>query len=192
MVVGLLVGVSIGAWLAWPMALLLAAWTGWRLRFRPSPGVGVWRRQAAMQRRTAEVLRPLDQAEGYLVLHDVALPGWLDSLDHLVVGATGVWVVGSWPRQRLLRGGGPPAATLRALRGQAGAVAVALEGWARVPVRPLLCVQSPWSVTTRTDDGLRVAALGQLYGVVRSGPTTPPGELERATDRLLEVLRPAA
>jgi hypothetical protein len=26
---------------------------GWRLRFRPSPGVRVWRRQAAMQRRAA-------------------------------------------------------------------------------------------------------------------------------------------
>jgi hypothetical protein len=190
--VGLIAGVSVGAWLGWPMALLLAAWTGWRLRFRPSPGVGVWRRQATMQRRTAEALRPLDDAEGYLVLHDVALPGWLDSLDHLVVGATGIWVVASWPRRRLLPAGGPPAASLRALRGQAGAVAEALEGWARVPVRPLLCVHSPWSVAPQTDDGLRVAALGQLHGVVRSGPTNPPVEIERATDRLLEVLRPAA
>jgi hypothetical protein len=36
--------VSVGAWLGWPMALLLAAWTGWRLRFRPSPDVSLWRR----------------------------------------------------------------------------------------------------------------------------------------------------
>jgi len=40
--------------------------------------------------------------------------------------------------------------------------------------------------------GARVAALGQLPGIVRSGPATPPGELEQATGRLLEVLRPAA
>ena len=36
-----------------------------------------------MQRRTAAVLGPLE-AEGYVVLHDVTLPGWLDSLEHLV------------------------------------------------------------------------------------------------------------
>lgn len=80
-----------------------------------------------MQRRTAAVLRPMAE-QGHLVLHDVTLPGWLDSLDHLVLGPTGVWV----------------------------------------------------------------AALGQLPGIVRSGPATPPGELEQATGRLLEVLRPAA
>jgi hypothetical protein len=60
---------------------------------RPSPDVRVWRQQALMQRNTAEVLRPLFE-QAYLVLHDVALPGWLDSLDHLVVGPTGVWVAG--------------------------------------------------------------------------------------------------
>ena len=36
------------------------------------------------------------------MLHDITLPGWLDSLDHLVVGPTGVWVVASWRRRRLL------------------------------------------------------------------------------------------
>jgi hypothetical protein len=41
-----------------------------------------------MQRRTAGVLEPLEHG-GYLVLHDVTLPGWQDSLDHLLVGATG-------------------------------------------------------------------------------------------------------
>jgi Nuclease-related domain len=75
-----------------------------------------------MQRRTAAVLRTLD-GEGYLVLHDVTLPGWLDSLDHLVIGPTGVWVVASWGRRRLLPGGAPPPATVRGLRGQADAVA---------------------------------------------------------------------
>jgi hypothetical protein len=181
---GLVVGLSVGAWLGWPMALLLAAWTGWRLRFRPSPGVSLWRRQATMQRRAAATLLPLVE-DGYLVLHDVALPGWLDGLDHLVVGPTGVWVVGSWRGRRL------PPATVRGLRGQAGAVAETLEGWARVPVRALLCVHSPWPMTPRAADGVGVAALGRLAGVVRSGPTTPADDLEQATIRLLEVLRPA-
>jgi len=67
----------VSGWLAW-----------WRLRFRPSASASVWRRQAAIQRRTAGVLEPLEHG-GYLVLHDATLPGWQDSLDHLLVGATG-------------------------------------------------------------------------------------------------------
>jgi Nuclease-related domain len=188
----LVIGLSVGAWLGAPVALLLAAWIGWRLRFRPSPGVRLWRRQAAMQRRAAAALLPLAE-DGYLVLHDVALPGWLDGLDHLVVGPTGVWVVGSWPGRRLLPGGGPRSAAVRGLRGQATAVAETLEGWARVPVRALLCVHRLWPMTPRTADGVGVAAPGQLPGVVRSGPAAANGEdLEQATIRLLEVLRPAA
>lgn len=54
----LMIGPTVGAWLAWPMALLLAGWTGWRLRFRLSAGASVWQRQAAMQRRTAAALAP--------------------------------------------------------------------------------------------------------------------------------------
>jgi hypothetical protein len=187
---GLAIGVSFGPWLGWLTGLLLAAWTGWRLRFRPSPGVRVWRRQAAMQRRTAEVLAPLG-ADGYLVLHDVTLPGWLDSLDHVAAGPTGVWVVGSWRHRRLLPGG-PPPATLRGLRGQADALSEVLEGWTGLPVRPLLCLHSPWSVPHGAGDGVRAAALGQLPGIVRSGPSASSDEVEQAAHRLLAVLRPAA
>jgi len=81
----LLVGGIVGAWLGWPAALLVAALAWWRLRFRPSPEIRVWRRQAAVQRRTAGLLAPLED-QGYLVLHDVILPGWLGSLEHLAVG----------------------------------------------------------------------------------------------------------
>jgi Nuclease-related domain len=187
----LVIGLSVGAWLGVPTALLMAAWTGWRLRFRPSPGVSLWRRQAAMQRRAAAVLLPLAE-DGYLVLHDVALPGWLDGLDHLVVGPTGVWVVGSWQGRRLLPGGNPPPAIVRGLRGRAGAVAETLEGWARVPVRALLCVHGPWPMAPRATDGVGVAAPGQLARVVRSSRAATAEDLEQATIRLLEVLRPAA
>jgi hypothetical protein len=85
----LLIGLTVGPWLGGPMGLLLGAWTGWRLRFRPSAEARIWQRQAATQRRTAATLAPLTE-EGYLVLHDVVLPGWLDSLDHLCVH-------GRWP-----------------------------------------------------------------------------------------------
>jgi hypothetical protein len=188
---GLLLSVTVGAWLGWPAALLLAAWTGWRLRFRPSAEVGIWRRQAAMQRRTAGMLGPLE-AEGYLVLHDVTLPGWLDSLEHLVVGPTGVWVIGSWQHRRLLPGGAAPPQTVRGLRGQAFAVAETLAGWASVPVRPLLCVHGPWPVRPRPTDGVRVAGPAQLLDVVRDRPRSRPTDLGQITNRLLDVLRPAA
>ena len=89
---------TVGAWLGWPAALLVAVLAWSRLRFRPSAEVGIWQQQAAMQRRTAGSLAPLAD-EGYLVLHDVTLPGVLDSLEHLVVGPSGVWVLQSWQRQ---------------------------------------------------------------------------------------------
>ena len=84
---GLLIGATVGAWLGSLMAVAAAVLAWSRLRFRPSPQARIWRRQAAMQRRTAAMLGPLEQ-DGYLVLHDVTLPGWLDSLDHLVVAPT--------------------------------------------------------------------------------------------------------
>jgi hypothetical protein len=52
---GLLVGLTVGAWLAWPMALVAALAAAWRLRFRPSASASAWRRQAA---RALELLRP--------------------------------------------------------------------------------------------------------------------------------------
>ena len=143
-----------------------------------------------MQRRTAAVLGPLE-AEGYVVLHDVTLPGLLDSLEHLVVGPTGVWVIGSW-RRRLPPGGAAPPQTVRGLRGQAEAVAETLAGWASVPVQPLLCVHGPWPVRPRPTDGVRVAGPAQLLDIVRDRPRSRPTDLGQATDRLLDVLRPAA
>jgi hypothetical protein len=189
--VGLLIGMTVGAWLGWSMAAVAAVLAWSRLRFRPSPETGIWRRQAAMQRRAAAALRPLGE-EGYLVLHDITLPGWLDSLAHLVVGPTGVWVVASWRRRRLLSGGAPPPATVRGLGQQTDAVAEALGGRAWVPVRALLCAHSRWSAPPQTADSVRVASPGQLADVVRAGRRAPVGDLERATSRLLEILRPAA
>jgi|GEM_PF-1156764 len=190
----LLIGLTVGDWLALPMALLAAALTWWRLRFRPSAAASIWRRQAAMQRRTAGVLGPLGEA-GYLILHDITLPGWLASLDHLVVGPTGVWVVESGPRRRRLAIGGSdgaPADALRGLRGQAGAIAEVLDGDAEIPVRGVLCLQGGWPGSQRSLQDIDVAAPQQLADVVRHGSKVALGEVELATARLLEVLRPAA
>jgi hypothetical protein len=145
-----------------------------------------------MQRRTAGILGPLE-AEGYLVLHDVTLPGWLDSLEHLVVGPTGVWVIGSWQRQGRLPGTATvPAGIGRELQSHTHTIAEVLDGWAQVPIRPLLCVHGPWPRTLPALGDIRVTAPRRLARVVRSGSPVAPGEVERATGRLLEVLRPAA
>jgi nuclease-like protein len=198
---GMLIGLSMGVWLGWYTALLVALLTGWRLRFRASATARVWRRQAVAQRRTAGMLAALEP-EGYLVLHDITLPGWPASLDHLVVGPTGVWVIKSWRPSWLapLRKGtsprrayGSPAGMLRGLHGEAAAVADALAGATSSSIRPLLCAHG----------GMRPAARGpvreipvttsprQLADVIRHGPPVQRGEVERVTASALEVLRPA-
>ena len=190
----LLIGLTVGAWLGLPMALLAAVLTWWRLRFRPSTEASIWRRQAARQRRTAGVLGPLGE-EGYLILHDITLPGWPASLDHLVVGSTGVWVIESSQRRRRLAVGGSdgaPAGSLRGLRGQARAIAEVLDGGAGIPIRGVLCLQGGWPGPLWSLQDIWVAAPRQLADVVRHGSTVAPGEVELATARLLEVLRPAA
>ena len=187
-----LVGATVGSWLAMPAALLLAAWTGQRLRFRLSLEATTCRRLAATQRRTAALLAPLAD-EGWQVLHDVTLPGWLDSLEHLAVGPNGVWVVASWQRPRRLLGGTVPVEVLHGLRSQAEGVAEVLDGWAQVPVRALLCRHGAWSGTGQMLHDVLVTAPRQLTDAIQGrGAPLPPGELEGTTTRLLQVLRPAA
>jgi hypothetical protein len=196
---GLPIGLSLGAWVGWRIALLAALLAGWQLRFHPSASARLWRRQAAVQRRTAGVLALLER-EDHLVLHDISLPGWPTTLDHLVVGLTGVWVVDSWHCGWLPRGGravsprsagGVAAGPLPGLRWKAEAIAEALAGTG-IPVRPLLCVQrGTWLGGNRSVEGIPLTTLRQLPGVVRQGSRVQPTEVERATARALKVLRPA-
>lgn len=197
---GLLTGLVMGAWLGWSATLLVALVAGWRLRFRPSRGARVWRRQAALQRRTAGALQSLQQ-EGYLILHDITLPGWPASLDHLVVGATGVWVIESRraPLTPRPRGSAPRRAScgmadpLRGLQSAAAAITDALAVGASIPVRALLCVHGAiWPGGRRSLEGTTPVSLRRLAEVVRRGSPLPPREVELATARALEVLRPAA
>ena len=181
--VGLVVGATLGERLGWSAAVVAAVLAWSRLRCRPSPQAVLWRRQAALQRRTAGLLQPLEQ-EGYLVLHDLTLPGWPASLEHLVVGPTGVWVVESWRRRRLLPGGGAPPATLRGLRGQTGAVAEGLDGprpgpgpGAAVRARPL-AGQHP-VIPRRPDRGPTPARQARPLRATPSGRPAPAGHHPR-------------
>jgi hypothetical protein len=74
--------------------LAAAALLGWRLRFRPSEQARSWQRGAHGERRTARRLDQLTR-DGYVVFHDLAVPGSSANIDHLVIGPTGVFVIDS-------------------------------------------------------------------------------------------------
>jgi Nuclease-related domain len=74
--------------------LTVAVLMAWRLRFRPSEQARTWRRGAQGERRTARLLRRLHR-DGYVVLHDLAVPGSPANVDHLLIGPSGVFVIDS-------------------------------------------------------------------------------------------------
>jgi len=76
------------------LGLAVAALMGWRLRFRPSEQAQAWQRGAHGERHTARLLDRLTR-DGYVVLHDLAVPGSPANLDHLVIGPSGVFVIDS-------------------------------------------------------------------------------------------------
>src|SRR5919201_1242318 len=76
------------------LGLAAAALVSWRLRFRPSEQVTAWRRGAEGERRTARLLDGLTR-DGYVVFHDLAVPGSPANVDHLVLGPSGVFVIDS-------------------------------------------------------------------------------------------------
>jgi hypothetical protein len=76
------------------LGLAVAALMGWRLRFRPSEQASAWQRGAQGERRTARLLDRLTR-DGYVVLHDLAVPGSPANLDHLVIGPSGVFAIDS-------------------------------------------------------------------------------------------------
>jgi hypothetical protein len=105
------------------VGVLAAMAVGWGLRFRPSPDAVACRRGAAGEQRTARLLSPLER-QGWVVLHDLAVPGSRANLDHLVIGPGGVFVVDSKhyrgrlrldPSGRLWHGRYPLTAVLRAV-----------------------------------------------------------------------------
>jgi hypothetical protein len=78
--VGGLLGSLLAATLGLVCGGLAAMAAGWGLRFRPSPDAVAWRRGAVGERRTARLLGPLER-HGWVVLHDLALPGSRANVD---------------------------------------------------------------------------------------------------------------
>jgi len=77
------------------VGVAVAALASWRLRFRPSEQARTWQRGAHGERHTAHLLRRLHR-DGYVVFHDLAVPGNTSAnVDHLVIGPSGVFVIDS-------------------------------------------------------------------------------------------------
>jgi hypothetical protein len=76
------------------VSLAMAALMGWRLRFRPSEQARAWQRGATGERQTARLLDRLGR-DGYVVLHDLAMPDSPANVDHLVIGPSGLFVIDS-------------------------------------------------------------------------------------------------
>jgi hypothetical protein len=200
MVAGLVAG-ALAAQTGLPRAglasLAVAAMVGWRLRFRPSTQARAWQRGAAGERHTARLLDRLGR-DGYVIFHDLAMPGSPANLDHLVIGPSGVFVIDSkqWTGQvhqssdgliwhnhyRLDR-------TLATIRWQAETLGELLG----VPVAPLICVHRAHI----QDGGLRAQGVAVVPAtLVRSAlgydQVLSDADIERYAATVRMRLRPAA
>jgi hypothetical protein len=175
-------GGVLGSLLAPRLGLVLsglgAVAAGWGLRFRPSPDAVAWRRGAAGERRTAQLLDPLKQ-HGWAVLHDLAVPHSQANIDHVVIGPGGVFVIDSKqyrgrlqldPSGRLWHGRYPLAPTLQAVSFEADQAAVVLPdpGLAVVPIVAVHGAQVPGGKVVV--HGVPVVAARRLPSMLRALP----------------------
>src|SRR5919197_4058323 len=157
---------------------LAAVAAGWALRFRPSPDAVAWRRGAAGERRTARLLSQLER-HGWVVLHDLAIPGSRANIDHLAIGPGGLFVIDSKqyrgrlqldPSGRLWHGRYPLAPTLRAVSFEADQAAQILPdpGVAVVPIMVVHGAQVPWGKVVM--NGVPVVPARRLPSMLRQLP----------------------
>jgi hypothetical protein len=179
---------------------LAAVAAGWGLRFRPSPEARAWRRWAAGERHTARLLAGLER-QGWVVLHDLAVPGSRANLDHLVIGPGGVFVVDSKqyrgrlqldPTGRLWHGRYPLAPTLRAVSFEADRAAQVLaDPQVVVPIVAVHGVQVPGGKVVT--DGVPVVPARRLPSMLRALPVVlGPERVADLADRARVRFRAAA
>jgi hypothetical protein len=179
---------------------LAAVVVGWGLRFRPSPDAVAWRRGAAGERRTARLLSQLER-RGWVILHDLAVPGSRANLDHLVIGPGGVFVIDSKqyrghlqldPAGRLWHGRYPLAPALRAVSFETDQAARVLAD-PQVPV-PIVAVHGtpvPWGKVVM--DGVPVVAARRLPSMLRALPAVlGPERVAGLADQARIRFHPAA
>jgi hypothetical protein len=130
------------------------------------------------ERRTGRLLDPL-QRHGWAVLHDLAVPRSQADIDHLVIGAGGVFVIDSKHYRgrlqldgsgRLWHGRYPLGPTLRAVSFEADQAARVLTD-PDVVVVPIVAIhgtQVPWGKVVM--DGVPVVAARRLPSMLRQLP----------------------
>jgi hypothetical protein len=180
---------------------LVALVTGWGLWFRPSRDAVAWRRGAAGERRTARLLDPLER-HGWVVLHDLAVPGSHANIDHLAIGPGGVFVIDSKqyrgrfqldPSGRLWHGRHSLAPTLRAVSFEADQAAQVLPdpGVAVVPIVAVHGAQVPWGKVVT--DGAPVVTARRLPSLLGGlPPMLGPERVANLADQARVRFRAAA
>jgi hypothetical protein len=179
------------------LAGLAAGVVGWRLRFRPSRDTRAWRNGARGERATARLLRRLTRHR-VAVFHDVAIPGTLANVDHVVVSPAGMVLIDSkrytgrvWqgPDGRVWHNQYPMDRPLRSLRMECATIAELLG----VPVRPLVCVPG-----ARVDfaglvaEEVEIIPAGRLRAILTSpGPQHSRADMAALTAHAHTMLRPA-
>jgi hypothetical protein len=177
--------------------LVVAAVVGWRLRFRPSEQARTWQRGAQGERRTARQLRRLTR-DGYVVFHDLAVPGSDANVDHLAIGRSGVFVIDSkqWTGHVHQGADGlawhnhyPLDRTLATVRWEADAISRLLG----TPTAALLCVHGAHVQAGGLDaQGVAIVPAGRLREALGHDQVLSDGDVELLASTAQMRLRPAA
>jgi hypothetical protein len=182
-------------------AALTAALVGWRLRFRISQDARNWQRGARGERRTARQLARLTR-HGWVVLHDLAIPGSGANADHLAIGPGGTFLLDSknWrgrltftPDGTLWHGSYPLTATLATIGWEAStlAEALAIPGLVIQPVMVIHGSAIPWG--QQYLGGVAIVPAGLLVATLLALPPLLTGQqVGQLADRAIARLHPAA
>jgi hypothetical protein len=185
----------------WLAGLTAAAGAAWRLRFRASQPTRAWHDGARGERATARRLRRLER-HGYVVLHDLQVPGSHANVDHLAIGPTGVFVIDSKYYRGALQlggdgmlwyGGYPLAQQLATAVWASVRVTEALQLPPEVPVVPLLVIHRapvPWGRLTVA--GVQVIPPRALADTLGREAILPAAEVELIAGQAIARLHPAA
>jgi Nuclease-related domain len=185
----------------WLAGLTAAATAAWRLRFRASQPTRAWRDGAHGERATASRLRRLER-QGYVVLHDLQVPGSRANVDHLAVGPAGVFVIDSkrysgrlslGPDGMLWYGRYPLAQQLATAVWTSLRVAEALQLPPEEPIVPLLVIHRaavPWGGLTVA--GVQVIPPSALADTLGRDAILPAAQVAVIAGQATARLHPAA
>lgn len=165
--------------------------------------ITAWQIGAEGEGRTGRLLQPLE-AEGFRILHDRKIPGSRANIDHIVIGAPGIFVVEtkSYSGALKIRGndvyvaGRRKTGMIDEVKREAAAVKAALTdelaayGWT---VTPIICVHRsdlPWFRSEVA--GVRIVSGKDLVKRLRKAdPVLSPADIERLVALATARLRPA-